>query len=351
MKILHVVWGMKNGGIENMLADIINVQVKTEDVTLLVINDMVDKSIISRIDDKCKMVFLKRKVHSKSPWFAVRINCFILKKHFDIIHLHYQTLMNYIFIPANYVRTVHNTNQSIHNYRWNKAIVAISESVKQELDEKGYTNSLLINNGINFDLITTKNSFHRQGKVFKMVQVSRILFSQKGQDIMLNILAGIIDKGYSSVHLDFIGDGEDIGKLKELVAQKKLQNFVSILGNKSREYIYGHLCDYDLFIQPSRFEGFGLTVVEAMAAKVPVLVSQNEGPLQIIENGTYGYSFVNGNVEDAAEKIIDIIEKYPSIKFIEDAFVHARNLYSVDRTAEEYMKTYKRVLKNKDYIK
>lgn len=341
MKILHVVWGMKNGGIENMLADIINVQVKTENVTLLVINDFVDETIMSRIDRKCKIVMLKRKVHSKNPWFMAKLNLFIFKGNYDIVHLHDQYIMSKLFVPANYVRTVHNTNQHIHNYRWHKAIIAISESVKQELDEKGYSNSILINNGVNFDLIYRKNEIYKHKGVFKMVQVSRILFSQKGQDIMLDIIARVIDKGYSAIHFDFIGDGEDFDKLKEMVIKKHLQSYITMLGNKSREYIYKHLRDYDLFVQPSRFEGFGLTVVEAMAAKIPVLVSKNEGPLQIIEKGTYGFYFINENVDDAVDKIIGIIQKYPSEKFINDAFLHAKKMYSVNRTAEEYIKVYK----------
>lgn len=51
MKILHIVWSMKNGGIENMLADIINEHIKTENITLLVINNIIDITIQNwRID-------------------------------------------------------------------------------------------------------------------------------------------------------------------------------------------------------------------------------------------------------------------------------------------------------------
>ena len=59
-----------------------------------------------------------------------------------------------------------------------------------------------------------------------------------------------------------------------MVVELNLEKHVRFLGNQSREYVYSHLKDYDLFVQPSRFEGFGLTVAEAMAACVPVLVTQ-----------------------------------------------------------------------------
>ena len=55
-----------------------------------------------------------------------------------------------------------------------------------------------------------------------------------------------------------------------LVQEYNLNSYISFLGSKDTHYIEQHLKDYDLLVQPSRIEGFGLTVAEAMAAKVPV---------------------------------------------------------------------------------
>lgn len=343
MKILHIVWGMENGGIENMLADIINVQIKTEEVILLVVNDMLDDAILSRIDSRCKFIFLKRKVGTRNPWPIFKLNAIVLFGGYNIVHLH-QHFMDNLFVKANYVRTVHNTNQAVHDYRWHKGIIAISESVKHELDKIGYKNSVIINNGINFNLIK-RASAKRQGKTFKLVQVSRILFRQKGQDVLLKALNLIINSGIKDIHLDYIGDGPDMGRLKRLIEEEGLCEYVSLLGNRSRKYIYENMQSYDLFIQPSRFEGFGLTVVEAMAAAIPILVSRNDGPLQIINNGEFGDSFENGNYEDAAEKIVRIMKNYPSKNDLCRAYVHAKSLYSVERTALEYLNFYKSILK------
>ena len=343
MKILHIVWGLKNGGIENMLADIINVQLRTEQVTLLVINDMLNKSILNRINNKCQFIFLNRKIGSKNPLVFLRLNLIILFGKYNIIHLHQNNTIKVLFIPANYIRTVHNTHQDIHNYRWHKGIIAISDSVKNELDNLEYTNSILINNGVDFDSIKHYIKSKSTG-VFRIIQVSRIFFKQKGQDILLEAIIQVIQKGYN-VHLDYIGDGPDFVKLKEMIDRYKLSSKVSLLGDCSRGYIYNNLYKYDLFVQPSRFEGFGLTVVEAMAAKVPVLVSRNEGPLQIIENGKFGFSFENGNIQDASEKIIKIINNYPDNAFLNSAYEHAKSLYSIARTALSYLEEYKKILR------
>lgn len=349
MEILHIVWGMENGGTENMLADIINTQVCTDNVTLLVINDILNPSILNRISKKCKFIFLKRKIGSKSIysiWSIIKMNIIVLLGRYDIVHLHQNTLIERLFVPANYVRTVHSTHQDIHNYKWHKAIIAISESVKKVLDDLGYTNSILINNGINFNLIKKKEKCKPSG-TFKIVQVGRILYKQKGQDILLDALYNIIRSGVTDIHLDFIGDGPDFEDLKQKVDKLSLAQYVSLLGNCSREYIYGHLQDYDLFVQPSRIEGFGLTVVEAMAAKIPVLVSQKEGPLQIIENGKFGYEFKNEDVKDLTTKLMDIMRKYPDETFLDNAYLHAKKTYSVVNTAKAYLEVYKNVLSAK----
>ena len=87
-----------------------------------------------------------------------------------------------------------------------------------------------------------------------------------------------------------------------MVQNLHLENEVVFEGLKDQSWVYQNLCNYDLFIQPSRYEGFGLTVAEAIAAKVPVLVSNIEGPLEIIDGGRLGMSFENKMVKIAQKR-------------------------------------------------
>ena len=322
-----------------MLIDIINYQVKYEDVSLLIINDRIDYSIFNRMDKRCHVKLLGRKEGCKNPFALLKINGFLLTHHFDIIHLHNADMIKWLWLKRNYVRTVHNTNITIQNYRWHKGIIAISEPVKEDLEKRGIHGSVVIDNGINFSLIK-QNKRIGKNETFKMVQVSRILFEQKGQDILVETIKKLLSKGKTNIHLDFIGTGPDMDRLKQMVKNYHMESFISILGNKPREYIYEHLCDYDVFVQPSRFEGFGLTVAEAMGAKIPVLVSENEGPLAIIENGKYGFAFKNKSVDDCVMQLTNIIEHYPKQDFMESAFKHVIKLYNVNITAQSYLDFY-----------
>ena len=116
---------------------------------------------------------------------------------------------------------------------------------------------------------------------------------------------------------------------------------------KTQEFIYNHLCDYDLFVQPSRYEGFGITVAEAMAAKLPVLVSDIEGPMEIIGYGKYGMYFESENVDDLAEKLRNILQGGYDYSLVEKAYQHVCNHYDVVTTAQRYIAEYKKVINTK----
>lgn len=112
------------------------------------------------------------------------------------------------------------------------------------MDAFGFKQSVVINNGINFSLI--KGRRHNPSKVFRIVNVSRLVYAQKGQDILLEAIRNLKDKGIENIHVDFIGDGENLQDMERYISENKLSNNVSLLGNKKRSYIYQHLSDYDL---------------------------------------------------------------------------------------------------------
>lgn len=171
----------------------------------------------------------------------------------------------------------------------------------------------------------------------KLLQISRLDHKKKGQDLLIKA-AAILKPG---VDVTFIGDGESVDYLKKLTSDLGLDNSVHFLGKQSQEYISSHLKDYDLFVQPSRREGFGLTVAEAMAAKVPVLVSSGQGPAEVTENDKYGWLFKNGDAEDLANQISYIFAHYDeALSKVDQAKEHVCRQYDVTVTAKRYLELY-----------
>jgi len=149
---------------------------------------------------------------------------------------------------------------------------------------------------------------------------------------------------YYNIRLVYIGEGIDKGNLQSLTDGKKLQQYVTLKGNCSQQYIFEHLRDYDCLVQPSRNEGFGLTVAEGMAAKVPMIISDTGGLREVIDNGRCGVLFVSGNPKDLADKIEDVILKGYDPKVIELAYKRVCKMYSIENTAEKYVSEYQMLM-------
>lgn len=347
MKIVHITYGFGLGGIETMLHNIANEQVVlNQEVYIIVINDIVNDELRKTLNPKVGFICLKRKVSSKSILPFIKLNCILFKINPDVIHLHYSSIARFIFIPSLLHKTcvtqhdVCNKQNSKYLYKC-KRIYAISNIVKSDIKKWTRLDSEVVLNGIDVDKIKYQQYSQTKTKLFKIVQVSRLTHEKKGQHILIQAVNKLIKHGYNQIRLDFIGDGESHEYLKGLVKELNMKEYVRFLGSKDQSYIYEHLCNYNLFVQPSIYEGFGLTVTEAMAAKIPVLVSENQGPLEIIDYGKYGYSFKNKDIDDCATKIETFLNGQNDKDMIGKAYQRVREIYNVKITAETYLNKYK----------
>ena len=348
MKIVHIVYGLEFGGIETMLVNIVNEQVKTgNEISVVIINNTINNNLYSAIDNRVKVYCLGRPVGSKNPYYILKFNYRINKISPDIIHIHTPSIIRYFLPFVKYKMCV--TKHDVHKEQENRFlskyshIYSISTSVKDYLLSATGVKSKVIYNGIDIDGILSKNRPYSPDKVLKLVQVGRLYHPVKGQDVLIEAVKIIKLKG-GDVHLYLIGDGPSREYLENLISKNDLNKNITLLGAKSQQYIFDHLCEYDLFVQPSINEGFGLTVAEAMAAKLPVLISENQGPLEIIDNGKYGFSFKNGDSNDCANKIMEIIERGFDEKMIENGYARVKELFSIEQTANSYIEEYKKIL-------
>lgn len=134
---------------------------------------------------------------------------------------------------------------------------------------------------------------------FNIVTVGR-LTEQKGYDIAIQA-ASILKKKKIEFTWYAIGIGRDQKKLKKMVEKYCLEEQFIFLGRKDNPYPYMKQCD--LYVQPSRHEGYGITVLEARVLGVPIVIS-NIGPLaEQIHNEINGFV-----VELSSEKLADEIE-------------------------------------------
>lgn len=360
MKVAHIFWSLTYGGIETMLVNIANAQAaEGAEVHVVVINDLYKEELIRAFDDGVTVHLLHRKYRSKGIGFIFRLNRLLMKIKPDAIHLHDSRIYTFLWrkrlsrvasttlhdLPTGSVRRgglagrvfpFLFSSENVYFIDKVKRVFAISGAVKDELWKNYGVKSTVVYNGI----LTGKFRLREDRTpkdALRIVMVSRLEHDKKGQDLLIEAAK----KLNSSVHVDFIGDGSSRAYLENMVKKLHVETTVSLLGSRTQSYISEHLADYDLFVQPSRWEGFGLTVAEAMAAKVPVLVSAGQGPAEVTCGDKYGWTFKNGDIGDLTKKIKYIFEHYDEAREkAEEATNYVSNTYDVSITARNYLKMY-----------
>lgn len=348
MKIVHLTYAMSFGGIETMLVNIANEQVQSDYIYIVSINDKYEASLLHALDKRVKFINVGRPVGSKNPWYILKLNLVLKKISPDIIHVHHPSIIRFLLPKflnkSKIVFTMHDipVKEDLHYLFKYKTVFAISQSVQDSLAKIGIS-SMIVTNGILPNKIIKRDIYDKHA-VFKMVQIGRLSHEKKGQDFMIDVCYYLCNHGYKNFHLDFIGAGSSFDYLQDKVKKYKLKNYITFLGPKEQSYIFSNLKKYDLFLQPSRREGFGLTVAEAMAARVPVLVSEQEGPLEIIDNGKYGFYFPVDNVKACAEKIEQISSLQDLNPLLDLALKRVEDNYNVKNTAKDYLESYRDLL-------
>lgn len=145
---------------------------------------------------------------------------------------------------------------------------------------------------------TFSNSFI--GK--RILTVGRIT-SEKGHDTAIKALKILINKGYN-VKWYFVGDGKHRQYCELLAQQLKIQNHIVFLGVEKNPY--GYMRDCDIYVQPSRHEGYCITLAEARVFASPIVATNFVGAKEQLANRNNG--IVTGfSEEDIATGIIQAL--------------------------------------------
>ena len=348
MSIVHLIWSFSLGGAESMLVDIINQQCSQNKIKLIVINNYFNDNLLKTLDKRVDIIKIGRPISSINLYYLVKLMFILHRINPSIIHCHNDSLHRVIFgfKKRRIFLTVHGVKFCKDNLFAYGKLFSISNVVKDCILKTTKLDSYLVYNGVNAENIRRKTSFiKKKNSSFQIVQISRLLHQNKGQDILILALDYLVHKKQRhNIKLTFIGSGPSEIYLKELVKSKKIQSYVRFLGDVDKNQIYMSLSKYDLLIQPSRYEGFGLTVIEAMMACVPVLVSNIGGPMEIIANGKFGKYFNSENYIDCANEIDNISKGNLGI-FKESSLLNARRYaienFNVNRTAKSYLEHYR----------
>jgi glycosyltransferase involved in cell wall biosynthesis len=129
------------------------------------------------------------------------------------------------------------------------------------------------------------------------------LTDYKGYDVLLDALARAAPR-LGEWTLRLVGDGPRRAELERTAQRLGIAGRVSFLGFVENPYPL--LRDSSVFVQPSRFEGFGVTIVEALALRVPVIASSSGGPAEVLDGGRYGLLVPPDDPDALADALVSV---------------------------------------------
>ncbi len=189
-----------------------------------------------------------------------------------------------------------------------------------------------VNSPKTIELINKKFKLHDE----KVVLFTGRLIKSKGIEYLIKAAPMINGK------VLIIGDGPHREILEAEVKKRNIKNviFGGYIGNK--EHIHAYYERADVYVSPTVFEGFGLTIVEAMVAHTPVIASNKGGIVSIIKNGVNGFMVTPRSpqeIADIANKLLsdDMLRK----KVGDEAYKTVVEKFTWQHITDEYEKLYK----------
>ncbi len=124
------------------------------------------------------------------------------------------------------------------------------------------------------------------GKAKKKIKEKLVLFvgritSQKGPEFFLQIIQEVVSS-YPDVRFLFAGSGDQLKKLIESAADKKIAGKVSFSGFVPRAEVFDLYAMADIYVMPSVSEPFGLTALEAAHSGIPVIITNQSGVAEVM---------------------------------------------------------------------
>ncbi len=354
--VLYIIHTLEKGGAERLLLS-----------TIREINKILNVNVCSMYGkDDLIQLFSMENIHvfrlnwrnKFNPLMIFELIRVFRKTRPDIVHTHlffasfYGGIVAWIFrIP--FLTTEHNIsnweNKNLMVLIANRFIsnlcsqrIAVSEAVKSAIIQRnGIHKSKIkvIRNCIDIKEFRKSNKIENYNRIneFTVGSIGR-LEDRKGYDILLRAIANLNSMGISIKCL-LVGEGKDEKKLKLLATALGIRNIVEFVGSQLEVSLY--IQKLDVFILPSRSEGFGIAILEAMAVGCPVIASKVGGISEIITHEVNGLLVPVEDIHALAKSILRLRNFQFSKLLVQNAYKTVKKNYSATTYSKKLIKEYK----------
>ena len=245
-----------------------------------------------------------------------------------------------LFYPFNFTLTIHGSEIYMHfvggrKKQWTKSrlmrwffgkadrIICVSSFTEKLLSERinpPKKQTTVVRIGIDFETLLSSLNKRKTQEIREKLKLegNKVLLTvarltpRKGQDTVIKVLPEVI-RVFPEVKYVIVGTGNYRQSLEKIVREKGLSDKVIFAGKVSKEDLpsYYELCD--IFIMLSRksgetVEGLGISFLEAMAFKKPLIGGDHGGVREVIEKGKNGYLVDPLNINNVAEAICRLLK-------------------------------------------
>jgi len=193
------------------------------------------------------------------------------------------------------------------------AVIALTEDMKKQMLKMHSREIFIIPNGVEietFSAITREEARRTLGidthekillYVGRLYPVKGVRYLVKAMDIIRNYYK-------DNVKLIIVGDGEQRNYLLQLTRKLNLENYIIFVGKVPHRKIPIYLKAADVFVLPSLREGFGMVILEAMAAGLPVVATRVGVVPEIIKDYENGFVVEPMSSHQIAEKMLLLLK-------------------------------------------
>jgi glycosyltransferase involved in cell wall biosynthesis len=392
MKILHVIQTMSTryGGPVSFLRALSHSQARAgHTVTICTTNTDYPKGILPVQTDKpvydyCVNI-LFHPVQFQPLLFSLQLMNWIGASitKFDIVHIHglyrfpvsyaawsarkfglpyiirpHGSLDPYLYRQSRYSVLLKRLYERVIDFPNINGASAIHYTTQEELEGAKYLNfkakPVVVPNGIDwieFSKLPCRGDFRSRIGIDKDTPVvlflGRLNF-KKGLDLLISAFSKVV-KVLPKTQLALVGpDNEGYRKnIHRWCKEFGIEKSVFTIDHLTAKQVRQAYVDADLFVLPSYTENFGMTVVEAMACKCPVVLSDRVNLSRVVQHAKAGL-VVKLKTEELARAVIDILENKTLSKSMGEAGrVLVKSQFSCDRIVELVTPMYKSAIKEK----
>lgn len=358
MIICHVITSLVHGGAERLLLSLVKLQKQKHTVHIVYFLDKAPLLPLFPKDINIK--------HIKLDLFtSYHLRQYIKKIKPDIVHTHlgHADLIGLWSIRGLNIKSFVTIHNIWYKWDWRDSIIfiiykilfktiarkcvvigiskSVSLHVKNRLGVKAENIFTLFNAIDDIDSLDTKDNIRKKlnipmqtfcvlfiGRLHIQKSIETLLFSTK---ILKNKIPNLV--------IQIVGEGEEENKLKKHVHQLQISDVVKFYGTTSEPELF--LQAADLFVLPSIYEGFGIVIIEAFRAGLPVIATNIEGPREIITNRINGLLFYPTDYDNLAKLIYEVYSNLDlRINLSQGSRMSFTNAYSIVNYAERLESIY-----------